>query len=348
MVVIETAAVDVNDNVDFEYELYQIGSNQAARSSSNVVSDSVFNTLASIEQEALSLPPMPVISVQPNLHDLNQMLKSMILPNKSNNKFPNNKMVDDNEEDEEEEEDDDKSQAMDKKAKIKQNLENFCLFIQSSGATSNGENLEVHERNSIQILNNSCLKSNCNLEFELRLRSAKTKMTTTTMKTTISGREHILESSEQQPSSDTESTTKSDDDSTVKRYKCKCLINGVKIASSHASTKIEAKRLAALKSIKCLIKIFPAIKETNYQSSLNFGDVSSTAPQNATAPTAKYFKISKEDLFKGLIPPTLFESSQFGSSNCMASSSLGYQLNQLNQSQQANIQIGTNYSKISL
>jgi hypothetical protein len=52
-------------------------------------------------------------------------------------------------------------------------------------------------------------------------------------------------------------------------------------------------------------------KETSYQNQIknaqqNPQTQESTASSNATA---KYVKISKEDLFRGLIPPTLFEAS---------------------------------------
>ncbi len=101
-----------------------------------------------------------------------------------------------------------------KKNRIKQNLENFCLFIQalnnpsSTDSSENVNELEVHERNSLQILNNSCLKSNCNLEFELKLKSAGNNKTT---KTIISG-DHI------QSESDADNDT-SDDSNQSKKYK---------------------------------------------------------------------------------------------------------------------------------
>lgn len=85
----ELLDTDTELTVDFEYELYQIDSNQGPGGGSNN-NNFIFNTLASIEQESMSLPPMPVVSMmlpesQPNLHDLNMMLKSMILPKKTSN-----------------------------------------------------------------------------------------------------------------------------------------------------------------------------------------------------------------------------------------------------------------------
>jgi hypothetical protein len=42
--------------------------------------------------------------------------------------------------------------------------------------------------------------------------------------------------------------------------RCKCLINGVKIASAHSKVRTEAKRAAALKAIRYLHNLFPTIK----------------------------------------------------------------------------------------
>jgi hypothetical protein len=53
-------------------------------------------------------------------------------------------------------------------------LINFHLLIPANIDekidTTNLENF-IHEKNSIQLLNDSCVKSNCNLEFEIKQKS---------------------------------------------------------------------------------------------------------------------------------------------------------------------------------
>ena len=90
-----------SSEVYFEYELYRVDSNQGiVRTSSN---RHIVNTVANIENEFMSLPPVlddlfksqqkSLLQQQnePNLHDLNLMLKSMILP-KFGVKQPDNKV----------------------------------------------------------------------------------------------------------------------------------------------------------------------------------------------------------------------------------------------------------------
>ncbi len=54
---------------------------------------------------------------------------------------------------------------------------NFYLFIPANvNEKIDSTNLEnyIHEKNSIQLLNNSCVKSNCILEFEIKIKSPTT------------------------------------------------------------------------------------------------------------------------------------------------------------------------------
>lgn len=70
---------------------------------------------------------------------------------------------------------------------MKQNLVNFCLFIPSSTDEEiTAANLDkfLYDSNSIQVLQNSCAKSKCNLEFEMKSRSPNNGKST---KTIISG-----------------------------------------------------------------------------------------------------------------------------------------------------------------
>ena len=156
-------ACDTSD-VEFEYELYRVDTDHGiVRSSSN---RHVMNTVADVESEAMSLPPVldDIFRQQQhfneqkqqseqnlNLHDLNLMLKSMILPpkqlskqqqqgdtsefastdticvnesgeNKTTSAVANKNGQEENENDDDED-DDAKSQGMDKKTKYAQ-----CLF----------------------------------------------------------------------------------------------------------------------------------------------------------------------------------------------------------------------------
>ena len=130
-----------------------------------------------------------------------------------------------------------------------------------------------------------------------------------------------------------------------RKYKCKILINGVRIAANHAKTKVDAKRKASLKACKYLAKIYPMIRETNhtYSSSSSSSTTnimmqraanSSSSNNENSQPSAsqlsqqqqqpvsgsesyRYHKISKEALFSAtttLLPPTSFESSSSSSS----------------------------------
>jgi hypothetical protein len=138
-------------DVDFEYELYRVDSNQGiVRTSSN---RHIVNTVANIENESMSLPPVLEDlfknniqqqknlqqNEQPTLHDLNLMLKSMILPkfgakpqentaitstvgangnsvvSDKQNQSNSAKETDENENDDDD--DDEKSEGMDKRTK---------------------------------------------------------------------------------------------------------------------------------------------------------------------------------------------------------------------------------------
>jgi hypothetical protein len=70
--------------------------------------------------------------------------------------------------------------------RLKQNLPNLVIFIPSNIETSMEENYVdpkksalngIHERNAIQILTNSCVKSHYNLEFELKTKSNNNSLT---------------------------------------------------------------------------------------------------------------------------------------------------------------------------
>ena len=53
-------------------------------------------------------------------------------------------------------------------------------------------------------------------------------------------------------------------------------------------------------------------KETSYQNQIKNAQQNPQTQESTSSSsnaTAKYVKISKEDLFRGLIPPTLFEAS---------------------------------------
>jgi len=242
---------------------------------------------------------------------------------------------------EEDDEDEmDMTLSVDRKTRLRESIgPNFCLFIPESMLnTTTGEIDSITDRNAISILNNSCQKCGFTLEFELKLKSSSNKQV-------ISA--YQIESDSEEGDSENENVKR--------KYKSKCLVNKVKVASSHAKTKIDSKRQAALKSLNYLTKIFPIIKETSYMapaiptsaSTNNFysphGDfhnpdaatqslpIQSTTAAAAAAQQPRYFKISKDDLFKGLVPPTLFETSsqslanpalvtgksQIGTTNCL-------------------------------
>lgn len=119
----------LNSDVEFEYELYRVDSDQGVvRSSSNR------NVVNAAESETtMSLPPVlddlfrqnrPVAEQNASLHDLNMMLKSMILPKSGSKqeesvsesdrlKETTKNDVNDNDDDD----DDDKSQEIDKRTK---------------------------------------------------------------------------------------------------------------------------------------------------------------------------------------------------------------------------------------
>lgn len=264
-----------------------------------------------------------------SIFHLNTMLKSLILPQ------PNTQCDDILEEDMNDDDDGDVTMSLDRKKRIKEAIgSSFCLFIPDSMLnTETGEVEVIHDRNAIQILNNSCQKCGFNLEFELKLKSSSNKQ--------VISADQIQSDSEE---GDSES------ENVKRKYKCKCLINRVKISSSHAKTKIDSKRQAALKSLNYLTKIFPIIKESSYASTeqayyhphtgeFHQSETSQSLPVQSTTGNAqqssqpRYFKISKEDLFKGLVPPTLFETSKmtmnaetsqptminskFGTANCI-------------------------------
>ncbi|CAF0833683.1 unnamed protein product [Brachionus calyciflorus] len=277
-------AVKLAHNQNFEYELYLLDT-------------------SSIEMNA---------SNNKSLNDLNILLKSMILQkentgDKSNlnddSKESQIELDDDNEDDDEES----KSQSISKKTRIKQNLTSFCLFIPSSNPDDeiNSSNLSkfIHDRNSLQILNKSCVKSSSNLEFEIK---CKSQSQSKSIKTIISG--DCIQSEDESGSNE------------PSKFKCKCLINGVKIASAHADSKNDSKRLAALKAINYLAKMYPVIKETSYQTNNPNNNLLLTSSK---APELKYIQIAKEELFKpSLLPPTRFETPLISLENCLTSAGL--------------------------
>lgn len=133
--------------------------------------------------------------------------------------------------------------------RVKKNLGTFNLFIPSDNLAGliDATNLDnfLHERNSIQILNQSCSKNNCKLEFEIKNRGECNQ----SVKKVVSG-DQIEVDSENEISESNE----------TKRFKCKCLINGNRVSSAYSVSKTDSKRLSALKAIKFLAKIFPVIK----------------------------------------------------------------------------------------
>jgi len=104
-----------------------------------------------------------------------------------------------------------------------------------------------------------------------------------------------------------------------KKYKCKCIINNFKISSAHGKSKIECKRTAAIRALTHLNKMFPVLQDVSYvndtqsldyqqEHSMSLPVMNVSTPPASKPPQQRYFKISKEDLFKGLVPPTLFET----------------------------------------
>lgn len=82
--------------------------------------------------------------------------------------------------------------------RIKQSLGDFCLFIPTSNdGTISSANLDqyLHERNSIHVLQNSCAKSKCQLEFEIKSKTASAgKSANKTLR--ITGDQALTESDE--------------------------------------------------------------------------------------------------------------------------------------------------------
>lgn len=358
---------NVNNEIEFEYELYLVDS--ADFTEANIYSSlppqsaisngkslhNIFNTSVqesskpSFEYSRQTSLPAELTPTQLNpatdkesIFHLNTMLKSLILPQQQQQQqassLGHNESQNILEEDDEDEMD--MTLSVDRKTRLRESIgSSFCLFIPESMLnTATGEIDSITDRNAISILNNSCQKCGFTLEFELKLKSSSNKQVI----------------SAYQIESDSEEGD-SENDNVKRKYKSKCLVNKVKVASSHAKTKIDSKRQAALKSLNYLTKIFPIIKETSYtapsiptSTSSNFysphGDFhnpdaatqslpvqSTTAAAAAAAQQPRYFKISKDDLFKGLVPPTLFETSsqsatsaalttgksQIGTANCL-------------------------------
>lgn len=181
------------------------------------------------------------------------------------------------------------------------------LFIPSDNLTEaiNVDNLDnfIHDRNAIQILNQSCSKSNCKLEFDIKNKG------------------ECDESLQKATSSDQVEANFENDLSVrneIRNFKCKCLINGIRISSAYSVSKTDSKRNSALKAIRSLAKIFPVmkvikeilkykialrinfLKETNYQQLNN--------QTSADKSNTKFLKISNNELFGHLIPPSIFET----------------------------------------
>jgi hypothetical protein len=330
-----------NNEIEFEYELYLVDSiDFHVNKEKNENDIQAINGISLYDLEDNQLESMkPIHSLPIELTDqnlnpatdkesifhLNTMLKSLILPQKTvtptvtpitqglsstlNQTAETSNII---EEDENDEDDNDLTMNFDRKTRIKESIGgNFCLFIPDTMLNiTTGEIDSITDRNSIQILNNSCQKSGFNMEFELKLKSSSNKQL-------------ISADQVESDSGDSES------ENIKRKYKCKCLINRIKIASSHAKTKIDSKRQAALKSLNYLAKIFPIIKETSYSSipepnidnyyqpnsEFHQLETSQSLPVQSTTENLqqnsqpRYFKITKDDLFKGLVPPTLFETS---------------------------------------
>lgn len=72
----------------------------------------------------------------------------------------------------------------------------LCIFLPSNfvETTSDANIAEyLHDRNALQVLGNSCTKSRCNLEFEIKTRSPKSSRS---IKTKLTGAQIESESNE--------------------------------------------------------------------------------------------------------------------------------------------------------
>lgn len=211
----------------------------------------------------------------------------------------------------------------------------------SSSTSSNSSNLNestiFHEKNCITILTHSTTKNRCKLEFEMQVKADNTKT-----KSVLSGDRLQSESDDdnethQQNNNDNNSKEKSP--SSKRKYKCKIIINGVRVAANHAKTRVEAKRRASLKACKYLAKLYPLIRETSHTYSTSSSSSATNIvmqnnennrpqqqqdnkpltqqQQQQPSESYRYHKISKEALFSAtttLLPPTSFESTSSSSS----------------------------------
>jgi len=68
------------------------------------------------------------------------------------------------------------------KSRIKQNLPNFSIFIPSNLIPENVDPSNyvqiINDRNALQMLHNSCVKSNCQLEFEIKSKNSQNNVST--------------------------------------------------------------------------------------------------------------------------------------------------------------------------
>jgi len=274
--------------------LYDLASHQDHHEPITLKAKFDFARQTSLPAELSSVELNPATDKESIFH-LNTMLKSLILPQST----PAREEI--LEEDENDEDDADMTMNVDRKTRIREAIgSDFFILIPVNKVTGDVESIQ--ERNSIAILNNSCQKHGFSLEFELKLKSSSNKQV-------ISADQVESESEEGD----------SENENVKRKYKCKCLINRVKISSSHAKTKIDSKRQAAMKSLNYLKKIFPIVKDSGYNNSIyhphagefHQSETSQSLPvqSSSTTPAARYFKISKDDLFKGLVPPTLFETT---------------------------------------
>lgn len=215
--------LDSQNEIEFEYELYLVNSNNSIESANDLKFDDDdyddLNEFDEVEEDE------SLANNTGNIFHLNTMLKSLLLPNV---KEETANADDDDEEDE-------ADISLSKKLRIKEVIPNFCIFLTGDAATL------VHERNAISILSNSCAKSNYVLEFELKIKGQNLAI------------KMLPDDSEDENEVINDSTGK-------KKYKCKCIINNFKISSAHGKSKIECKRTAAIRALTHLNKMFPVLQ----------------------------------------------------------------------------------------
>ena len=85
-------------------------------------------------------------------------------------------------------------------------MPDFCVFLPSNFEVD-GSNAKLisdylNEKNSLQILNNTCSKNKCNLEFEIKTKSTSSTSTTKSTRVTISGSSCLQQSESESETSE--------------------------------------------------------------------------------------------------------------------------------------------------